>query len=206
MSSKTKIYNLALSALLLSREVIDADTDKSNEVKVLNQFYDIALDATLEDLDLDSTSQQVSLELLASLSDDDIPWDFVYKYPSNCAFLRRLVSGCEIDSRSTHVSKQVKLYEGQKAIYTNEQNAKAEYIPRDLVLSELNSMTILAIAQKLAYLSVPLLVGKGGKTLRKEVMEVYGMYKLEAQEIDKLENFNYYADQVHSEWVEARMS
>jgi len=83
--SKTEIYNIALSALLLSKEVVEVETDKSNEVRALNTFYDIALSTTLQDLDLDSTSEPITLELLAEL--DDGVWTYVYKYPTRCAFL-----------------------------------------------------------------------------------------------------------------------
>ena len=67
-------------------------------------------------------------------------------------------------------------------------------------------MAAMAIAYKLALLSAPLLVGKGAKTLRKEISENYIIAKGEAQETDSLENFNYESDWERSEFVEARLS
>ena len=203
--TKEKIYNLALSALLLSEEVIEISTSKSNNISILNRFYDIAFASTLQDLDLDSTSEPITLELIEELG-DDYNWDYVYKYPSNCIFLRRIKSSAVTDNKSTHISKRVAQYEGQKAIFTNEYQAVAECIPKDLSLESLSPMAGLAVAYKLAILSAPLAVGKGAKTLRKEINDNYIIAKTEAQETDSLENFNYESDWQRSEFVEARLS
>jgi len=202
--SKTKIYNLALSALLLSREVDNVETSKDREVKILNVHYDTAIQSTLQDLDLDSTSEEVTLELLETLSEG--PWTYVYKYPSDCSFFRRIKSGCEIDNRTSHIPKKVKMYKNQKVIFTNEVNAIAELIPEDVNLAHLGSMTALCIAYRLAFLSAPLIVGKGAKTLRRDILELYTLTKSDAQENDARENFNYETDWQRSEFVEVRLS
>lgn len=202
--TKPKIYNLALSALLLAREVTDVDTDQSNEVRVLNTHYDIALRSTIQDLDLDSTSTLITLELYESLSNEK--WLYAYKYPTNCSFLRRLDSVAKVDRRSTHISKRVALRDDLKVIYTDEQDAVAECIPNDVPLGTLSSMAGMAVAYKLAYLSAPLIVGKGAKTLRESILMAYNTAKMEAQETDARENFNYEEDYERSEFVEARLS
>jgi len=194
-----------MSALLLGKEFSNADTDTSNEARNLNKFYDIALQSTLQDLDLDSLSQPITLELIETLPDDHI-WTYAYKYPSNCAYLRRLESGAVTDTKSTHIAKRVGLHEGQKVIFTDEVQAVAECIPKDAPLEAFSPMAALAVAYKLAFLSAPLIVGKGAKSLRKEIQNDYVISKAEAQETDKMENFNYEADWVRSEYVEARLS
>jgi len=201
--TKAKIYNLALSALLLSREVSDVDTDQTNEVRILSTHFDVAFDTTLQDLDLDSLSSPITLELLASL-DDDEPWEYVYKYPSNCIFLRRIESSHITDNRGTHIAKRTGIYNSQKAIYTNEYQAAAECISNDIPLSALSPMAGLAIAYKLAFLSAPLIVGKGARKLRETIESAYDSAKSKAQETDALENFNYEADDLRSEFVAAR--
>jgi len=202
--TKTKIYNTALSALLLNKEVVDVETDKSNYVSILNTFYDIAFESTLADLDLDSLSQPITLELLAQLEGE--AWNYVYKYPTNCVFMRRIKSMVETDNKSTHIPKRTGIYNGQSAIYTNEYQAIIEAIPKDVPLEALSPMAGLAVAYKLAFLSAPLVVGKGAKALRKEINELYIVAKFEAQEKDSLENFNYESDWQRSEFVEARLS
>lgn len=202
--TKTKIYNIAFSALLLAKEISNADTDESNEVKVLNTFWETALESTLQDLDLDSLSQPIPLELIEELTDG--PWKYAYKFPTNCAFLRRIKSQFETDNRSTHISKRTGIHNGQKAIFTDEYQAVGDCIPKDVPLEAMNAMAGLALAYKLAMLSAPLIVGKGSKALRREIKEDYVVSKLEAQETDSLENFNYESDSQRSEFVEARLS
>jgi len=98
------------------------------------------------------------------------------------------------------------MYEGQKGIYTNEVEAVAECIPKDVSLAHLSPQAVLTVAYRLAFLAAPLLVGKGAKALRKEIKEDYAFAKLEAQEHDKLENFNYEPEWQRSEFVETRLS
>lgn len=203
--TKTEIYNLALSALLLSEEVINIDSSKSNNISILNRFWNVAFQSTLQDLDLDSLSEPIPLELIEEL-DDTYSYDFVYKYPSNCLFFRRIQSGFLTDNRSTHISKRVGLYEGQKAIFTNESTPTAECIPKDVPIEAFNAMAVLAVGYKLAILSAPLLVGKGAKRLREEINNSYIIAKFEAQETDARENFRYESEEVRSEFVEARLS
>lgn len=202
--TKAKIYNLALSALLLAKEIANTDTDTSNEVRVLNTHWDIALESTLQDLDLDSLSTPIALELLAEL-DDGGPWQYAYKYPNNCVYLRRLQSGAEVDSKRTHIPKRTALYEGQKAIFTNEYQAIGECLPKDVPLAALSPMAGLAIAYKLAFLASPLITGKGAEKLRDKIEKAYLVAKSEAQETDQNENFNYDDESVRSEFVAARL-
>jgi hypothetical protein len=201
--TKTKSYNLALSALLLSRQITNADTDTSNEARVLNQFWEDALTSTLQEMDLDSLSESITLELVTEL--DEGPWKYVYKYPSRCAFLRRLKSCAITDTNRTHISKLTGMYQGQKVIYTNEYAAVGECIPNDVSLDALSSPAGMAVSYKLAFYSAPLIVGKGAKALREEVYQRFLLSINEAQELDKLENFNYDPVHIRSEFVAARL-
>lgn len=207
--TKPKIYNIALSALLLAKEVSDVVTDNSNEVRVLSTHYDIAFESTLQDLDLDSLSQPLELELIANLGNVSTyngPWQYVYKYPTKCVFLRRIETPLALDNKRSHIAKRTGIYDGQKAIYTNETEAFAECITNDIPLEALSPMAGMAIGYKLAFLSAPLLIGKGAKKLRDGIDEHYRMAKAEAQETDSRENFVYEAEWQRSEFVEERMS
>ena len=203
--TRVKVYNLALSILLLSREVADYLTDDTEEVRVLNTHWDVALESTLQDLDLDSTSTPITLELIETLPSDHI-WTYSYKYPTNCAFLRRIESEAHKDTEITHIAKRTSIRDGIKVIFTDETLAIGECIPKDVPISSLSAPAIMCLANNLANLSAPLLVGKGAKTLRKEIKEEYVIYKLEAQETDARENFNYEADAQNSAWVRERLS
>lgn len=202
--TKVQIYNLTFSALMLGKEVSEIETDTSLEVRVLNIHWDTALSSTLQDLDLDSLSTPITLELITELEEG--PWRYVYKYPTNCAFLRRIESGAVTDNVTTHISKRVAMYDGQKAIFTNEYDAVAETIPKNIPLAALSPMAALAVAYKLGILSAPLVVGKGAKVLRDSLKEDYIIAKGEAQETDAMENYNYEEDSLRSEFVQVRLS
>lgn len=207
MSSKVKIYNIALSTLLLARQVTDTETDKiTNEVRVLNQFWEDALTTSLQDMDLDGLSEPIPLELIANLNDNTGYWRYVYKYPSRCAFLRRLQSMALVDNRETHIEKRVALYNGQKSIFTNEDRAVAECIPTNVPLDALSPNAYHAVAYRLAYLSCPLVTGKGAKSLMESILQRYNFAVAKAQEIDGRENYNFDDPRERSEYVAARMS
>lgn len=202
--TKADIFNLSLGALLLSRQITDAETDSSNEAKVLRVHWQSALDSALEAMDLDSTKVELTL---TKVEDDPTPnWLYAYTYPSDCVFLRRLQSTVVVDNRYTHIPKLVANYEDQKVIFTNKEEAIAEYISRDIPLSSISANACLAIAYRLAYLSAPLIVGKGASALRKTLKDAFIEAKGEAQEQDKRENFNFESDDTVSEFVAERTS
>lgn len=205
MYTKEDIFNLALGALLLNREISDADNDRSNEARVLRTHWTTAFYKTLEDLDLDSLSSQTVLELLEEDPEDFSEWKFVYAYPANCAFFRRIKTDAIVDNRATHEPKLVRLFEGQKAIFCNKEEAVAEYIPSDLDLSVLSASAGLAVAYNLARLSAPLIVGKGAARVAKSLDEKYMIAKADAQEVDQLENTNFIDERTESEFVDARL-
>jgi hypothetical protein len=202
MHSKAGIFNLALGALLLVRRITDTDTDASNEAKVLNTHWDTAFQSSIADLDLDSCSTEVTLELIEVDPTDN--WKYSYKYPTKCAFFRRIVSATTIDNRSTHIDKRITIRSGVKVILSNEEDAVAEIISSDVPLASLGASAGLAIAYRLAAMSAPLVVGKGAKTLIESIEKKYVVAKAEAQEQDRRENFSFADDDVISEFVEAR--
>lgn len=203
MFTKAKFYNLALGALLLQRQIINPDTDQSNEAKVLNTFYDVAWRAALADMDLDSTSSQMQLELLADCPVKD--WRFAYKYPKNCAFFRRIQSCVRQDSRQTHIPKRIAIFNSQKVILTNQCNAIAEFIPDDIPLSTISSPAGLAVSFRLAILAAPLATGKGAAALINMIEKKYVMAKAEAQQQDERENFTFESEATMSEFVAVRL-
>lgn len=210
MSSKAEIFNFALSALLLQRQIIDPENDKSNESKVLKTQWASALKASLVDMNLDATTKYESLELLVENPTDIDNWVYVYKYPQECALLRRIRSMADKDDRSTHIDKLIRLYtyqeQTQKVIMTNEQEAVVEYIPDDIPLSTLSPLAAQCIAHRLAWQSAPLIVGKGARTLRNSIFQTYQTLKIEAQVHDRNEGFSHTPEYIDSEFVRERLS
>lgn len=213
MYTKALIFNLALQACLLTRQISNTDADKSNEAAVLNQQWDTAFRTALFDMDLDSTVSQQNLELIHDFTKDppitngqpSNPWNYVYKYPDKCAFFRRIVSCTAVDDKSTHIPKRVMIYQAKKAIFTQEFNAIGEYIPIDFPLQTLSAPAGQAIAQYLAWQSAPLITGKGAKGLRETIQRDYSIAKAMAKEIDSLESFSFQTEETMSEFVRERL-
>jgi hypothetical protein len=203
MYTKEKIFNLALGALLLSRQITSAATDASNEAKVLNTHWDAALRSALTDMDLDATSTVADLELIET--DPTEHWLYSYKYPSNCALFRRIQSSSLIDSRNTHIPKRVAIRDGQKVIFTNQEEAIGEFIATDLPLTALSADAGLAVAYRLAMLSAPLVTGKGAARLMDSIQKSYIVIKALAQSQDRLENFGFVDAEQESEFVQERL-
>lgn len=202
--TKVQIYNLALGALLLTRRINDIDADNSTEVRVLNTHWETALNSTLEDMDLDGTSSTKVLELLST--NPTIHWQYAYKYPTDCTFLRRIQSYSLKDTRTSQIPRRVAVLSGQKVIFCNEPEAVIEYISTDVPLAVLSSNAGLAVAYKLAMLASALITGKSANKVKEDIQKSYAMARMEAQETDRLENATFDDAVTQSEFVEARTS
>lgn len=212
MHTKVEIFNLALGALLLTKQISNVDSDTSAENRTLKNFWKTALESTLQDLDLDGTSTKKALELVTA---DPFPdWKYAYKYPSNCVLFRRVLNyenpafcnPSRKDTRSTQIKRQIMILDGQKVILSNLNAAWGEIISSDLSLTLLSAPATLAAAYKLGILASPLISGKGAGPLRKEISANYVIAKAEAQELDRQENASFEEDWITSEFVEARLS
>jgi len=209
MFTKAQIYNLALGALLLQRRITDTETDTSNECRVLNTHWDAAFALSLQDMDLDSTSTQVTLELLEDMSesvDATKQWNYGYQYPTDCMFLRRIQSGAVTDNRYTHIAKRVQIYMGERMIMTNQVEAVAEYISNEISVEHLSAPAGMAVAYKLASMAAPLATGKGAAKLISSIEQKYILSKAEAQSLDQRENVVFHDPATESEFVAERTS
>lgn len=204
MYTKAKMFNLALGALLLTKQIANTDNDPSMENRVLNLHWDSALGSALSDMDLDSTSSQANLELV-SVRPNNL-WGYAYKYPTDCAYFRRIQSCIVKDYRDSKIAMRIGVFANLKVIFTNVETAIGEYISKDLPLSTLSDSAAMVIAHRLAILSAPLIVGKGSTTIKKELENRYTLLRLEAQEADRMENLSYESDEAQSEFVRVRLS
>lgn len=203
MYTKTEIYNLALNHLLLKRSIVSADSDTSNEKLKLDRVWRPAFYSTLEDLDLDSTSTQRTLELIGT--DPTDLWEYYYKYPDDCVYFRRIQTEHLKDNRYSHVQKRVGVFNGSKVIFSNKEDAIGEYVSKDTPLNALSASAGLCVSYKLAMLASSLVTGRGANSLRKTLKDDYILWKREAQEQDRNENYNFYDEAQESEFVDARL-
>lgn len=215
MFNKALIFNLALQTLLLNRQIINADTDKSNEANALRTNWDPALRSALADMNLTSTCTRVTLELVAT---DPVPnWSHAFKYPSNCALFRRIISCSEVDTRTSHIPKLITIFNDKKTIFANLQTTKfanaaptldavAEYVQSNFPIQTLQSDAGMCVAHRLAMMSASLVTGKGARTLMDRIEKNYSIHKALAQSVDAQESFSFQSEETMSEFVETRMS
>lgn len=215
MFTKALIFNLSLQTLLLNRQIVNADTDKSNEANALRTNWDVALRSALADLNLTSTCTRANLELVAT--DPIANWTHAFKYPSNCALFRRVISGSEVDTRSSHIPKLVTIFDSKKVILVNLQqlqfansastlDAVGEYVQSNFPIQTLQADAGMAVAHRLALMCASLVTGKGARGLMDKIEKNYSVHKALAQSVDAQESFSFQSEETMSEFVETRMS
>lgn len=202
MVDKVVIYNIALDALLIDYQTTDPDNDKHKAVKSLRSKYSLALSKTLSDMDLTKSATRYKLELTNKTHPH---WQYVYKYPSNCAKLRRIVSSFPVDNFDSRVPFATETIDGVDMVCTNQPEAWAEIQSTTINLSVLNPSAALAIGYMMAYLSSALITGKSARQLKQSIRDEYIIHKSEAMEDDQLENVDFTTDEFKSEFVQARI-
>lgn len=90
-TSKDAIANLVLAHLEVSREISNLETEKSTEASLIRRHYPASLEEVLGDYPWPEATGYRVLSLVASAPSDD--WAYAYRYPSDCVFARRLVTG-----------------------------------------------------------------------------------------------------------------
>ena len=89
MATKTEICNLALMQVGTTYLITDVESEDTKEARTCRQFYDLARQAALSDVDWSFTRKTVALALLEGESDPQ--YKYVYKYPSDCLKVRGLI-------------------------------------------------------------------------------------------------------------------
>lgn len=204
MYDKTGIYNLTLIALSITKKIADAATDTSREILTFNTLWDAVWTKSLMQLDLDSTTEMVELALIDTAPNN--MWAYVYEYPANCAFLRRIVSERRTDDDESNIDKLVARYEGEKAIFTDQVHAYAEIIPDDIEPEDLSAEACLFLSYSLALAAVPLIVGKDADQTRKNLQSLQAQAFADATARDANESTVYQPEWMKSELVKHRLS
>lgn len=175
MASKTDIANLALSHLGHGQDVSDLDLDTSAEARACRAFYDLCLEATLSDFSWPFATKITDLALIGEDPNDE--WGYSYRYPLDCLRIRRLLSGINPDTRQSRVPFQLIADDSSGLIYTDEENAQAEYTVLVTNVTFMPSDFKLALSYRLAHYIAPRVSAGdpfkvGQMALSKYVMEI----------------------------------
>lgn len=107
-STPSTICNKALSHLGVGLGITDLETDDSDSAAACREFYDTALLQILSKFPWKFATSYADLTLVSEYGDANHvndEWSFTYRMPSECAFLRKILTGVRdgsIDSRAEY--------------------------------------------------------------------------------------------------------
>jgi hypothetical protein len=157
MIQQIDICNMALSHIAVkSITSIDEQSEPARKCKL---FYNPALDAYLRDHDWNFAGQN---EALALIADETIHgWGYLYKYPSNCLFVRKI-----FDESTDFTTKDSELFDlvqspdtNQKAIATDVATAYIRFTKRVTDANMFDPLFVEGFSYKLASLIAKPLTG-----------------------------------------------
>lgn len=125
MASKTEILNMALSHIGIGKEVANIVTENSEEARAGRRFYDIASRKVSTVIPWPFLTKIQALALVET--EPNTEWAFSYRYPSDCLYIERILSGVRNDSRETRVPYKIAQDSSGKLIFSDEDDAVVEY-------------------------------------------------------------------------------
>jgi len=169
--SETAVCNLALGHLGISAEINNLTTEKSAEASACRRYFTTARDVALRDLKCTFATEFATLALVEENPNDE--WAYSYRYPSNCLFFRRILSGTRNDTSGSRIPYKIASDDVGKLIYTDRQYAECEFtkLASDQMLWP--DDFILAVSYLLAGLIAPRLTRGDGIKLGDRSLELY---------------------------------
>ena len=176
--SETAIANLALGHLGISDEISNIDTDRSAEGLACKRFFTTARDIMLRDFRSHFATTFATLSLVEENPNDE--WAYSYRYPSDCLFFKRILSGIRNDTRETRIPHKIASDSVGRLIFTDKSSAECEYTriadnpllwPDDVIL---------AVSYLLASFIAPRLNRGDGLKLGDRAYELYQIAKSNA--------------------------
>lgn len=200
MASDTEICNLALSHLGVGKEIASLETEKSQEASACRRFYDIALDATLRDYPWNFATKIEALGLVEEEPNDE--WLYSYRYPTDCLFIKRILSGIKNDTRQSRINYRVVSDSAGQLIYSDHENAEIEYTYRVTDSNIYPSDFTMALSYRLAHYIAPRVTAGDPFKLKAEVMHLYVLELSKARSNNSNEEQD--AEDAESEFIRAR--
>lgn len=175
--SETSICNMALSHIGQGEEITNLTTEKSAAASACRRFFDVARDATLIDFQWNFARSFQTLSLIEESPNDE--WDYSYTYPTDCLFIRRVLSGYRQDTEATRIPFMISSNDAGRIIYTDQSSAEIEFTKK---ITDTNMFPInfqLALSYRLAILITPRLSAGDPFKLQQILTQFY------AQSIDQ---------------------
>lgn len=171
MASATEIANLALSHLGVGKEISNIETDRGQEAQVCNRFYTICKELVLGDYSWPFATKFQTLALIEE--DPNSEWAFSYRYPSDCLFFRRVLSGVRNDTRQSRVPYRNAYDSTGRIIFCDVEDAEAEYTINISDTTFFSPSFVMALSFRLATYIAPRITGGDPFKLGAKAMEMY---------------------------------
>lgn len=176
------ICNMALSHLGVAKEIANLDTETNQEAISCRRFYESARDTTLKAFPWPFAVRTVALGLVEE--DPHPDWKYSYRYPSSALYMRYLYdnqtslspyvyNNSLISSVYLKIPYKIIGDSSGKLIYTNLENAYAEYVSRVENPVLYPPDFVRALSYKLASLIAPRLTSGDPFKLGEKALQMY---------------------------------
>lgn len=170
------IANLALGHLGVSKEIANLSTEKSKEAVACRKYFDLAREAVLRDFPWPFATKIATLSLVEE--DPNSEWAYSYRYPTDCVYFRRILSGIRNDPRESRVPYRIARDSSGKLIFTDLDSAVGEYTVRLTTVTQYPPDFSLCLSYRLAAYIANSVTGAEPFKLKDEMMK---HYKLELE-------------------------
>lgn len=151
MASKTQIVNIAMARIGASKQLANVDTETSREAIMARTFFDDDVKFVLRDFPWPWATSYIDLSLVSgsTTTRTNRDWQYAYRYPSDCLFVRRLV----IEGLGRNDPNPAPYAIGRdtqgRLIYTDEATAQIEYTAAIQDPAEFDSLFVSMLAWKI---------------------------------------------------------
>lgn len=201
MAYSTEIGNFALGHIGVNYEISDLETEQSREAKAIRRFWDVCLEQVLRDHPWGFATKVLTLNLVEE--DPNTDWLFSYRYPSDCLFVRKILSGVNITTPFDAIDYKLSVDVSGRLIMTNQEDAVLEYTKTVSDFNTVPSDFKMAFSYRLGmYICAGLTSGDPFKIKEScEKSYLFEISKAEANSINEESN----DPDVDSEFVRARI-
>lgn len=161
---------MALSHLGVSKEVA-SETEQSKEAAACRRFYDVVIQALLKDYSWPFASKIATLNLIEENPNSE--WGYSYRYPSDCLFFRRILSGSRNDTEATRVPYEISQDNAGRIILTDFPDAEGGYTINITDESYFTADFVLAASYRLAAYVAPRITAGDPFGLASKAMQNY---------------------------------
>ncbi len=171
MTSHVEIANMSLTHLGNTVEIASFN-ERSSEAKALNRVYETGRKKCLRDFKWPFATV-IGEDLGLVDTNPNIEWAFSYRYPSDSFFFRRILSGTRNEPPETVVPYRIGRDGTGLLIFTDMQDATAEYTINANDPAKYPEDFALALSYLVAFLAAPRITRGDPFKLRQSLYQLY---------------------------------